>query len=169
MRATLLHAFLVTQYSGALLVRRPLRPRAGAVVRTAAGSVARCEEKITAALEPTSLRVAHRVDKTSVGRMERNGYRRSPTRRTTQMARTSPSFAYSARALSTASTHTEWFAHRSLRFSRDFRASNANSLSCGASATSLTRAQSTPSTASRRARRPRPSCEYYYKKQLELN
>mmetsp|Transcript_5961 Transcript_5961/g.14413 ORF Transcript_5961/g.14413 Transcript_5961/m.14413 type:complete len:158 (-) Transcript_5961:23-496(-) len=105
MRATLLHAFLVTQYSGALLVRRPLRPRAGAVVRTAAGSVARCEEKITAALEPTSLRVAHRVDKTSVGRMERNGYRRSPTRRTTQMARTSPSFAYSARALSTASTH----------------------------------------------------------------
>ena len=108
MRATLLHAFLVTQYSGALLVRRPLRPRAGAVVRTAAGSVARCEEKITAALEPTSLRVAHRVDKTSVGRMERNGYRRSPTRRTTQMARTSPSFAYSARALSTASTHTEW-------------------------------------------------------------
>ena len=79
-----------------------------AVVRTAAGSVARCEEKITAALEPTSLRVAHRVDKTSVGRMERNGYRRSPTRRTTQMARTSPSFAYSARALSTASTHTEW-------------------------------------------------------------
>ena len=94
MRATLLHAFLVTQYSGALLVRRPLRPRAGAVVRTAAGSVARCEEKITAALEPTSLRVAHRVDKTSVGRMERNGYRRSPTRRTTQMARTSPSFAY---------------------------------------------------------------------------
>jgi|TARA_B100000927_G_C16395613_1_gene441198 hypothetical protein len=73
MRATLLHAFLVTQYSGALLVRRPLRPRAGAVVRTAAGSVARCEEKITAALEPTSLRVAHRVDKTSVGRMERNG------------------------------------------------------------------------------------------------
>ena len=63
MRATLLHAFLVTQYSGALLVRRPLKPRAGAVVRTAAGSVARCEEKITAALEPTSLRVAHRVDK----------------------------------------------------------------------------------------------------------
>ena len=63
MRATLLHAFLVTQYSGALLVRRPLRRRAGAVVRTAAGSVARCEEKITAALEPTSLRVAHRVDK----------------------------------------------------------------------------------------------------------
>ena len=49
MRATLLHAFLVAQYSGALLVRRPLRPRAGAVVRTAAGSVARCEEKITAA------------------------------------------------------------------------------------------------------------------------
>ena len=101
----------------------------------------------------------HRVDKPSVGRMERNGYRRSPTRRTTQMARTSPSFAYSARALSTASTHTQWFAHRSLRFSRDFRASNANSSSCGASATSLTRAQSTPSTASRRARRPRPSCE----------
>mmetsp|Transcript_14246 Transcript_14246/g.40734 ORF Transcript_14246/g.40734 Transcript_14246/m.40734 type:complete len:117 (-) Transcript_14246:113-463(-) len=62
MRATLLHAFLVTQYSGALLVRRPLRPRAGAVVRTAAGSVARCEEKITAALEPTSLRVTNSED-----------------------------------------------------------------------------------------------------------
>ena len=159
MRATLLHAFLVTQYSGALLVRRPLRPRAGAVVRTAAGSVARCEEKITAALEPTSLRVAHRVDKPALAawrEMDTAGHQLGG--RPKWHARLHR-LRNSARALSTASTHTEWFAHRSLRFSRDFRASNANSLSCGASATSLTRAQSTPSTASRRARRPRPSCE----------
>ena len=158
MRATLLHAFLVTQYSGALLVRRPLRPRAGAVVRTAAGSVARCEEKITAALEPTSLRVGHRVDKPALAawrEMDTAGHQlggRPKWHARLHRLRILPGHF---RRLQ----HTEWFAHRSLHFSRDFRASNANSLSCGASATSLTRAQSTPSTASRRARRPRPSCE----------